>query len=331
MQWRYDDMETFVQVVRCAGVTGAAKHLKLTKSVISKRVRDFELALGLQLFQRLPGRLELTEAGEALYDRIAPLLGELHEAVEDTVPSSGGSLRGRLRISTPMSFGIRYLGPVIADFGRLHPDLEIAVDYDDRPVSLAHGGYDVAVRIGHLEDSSLKTRTLGECKRLICCSPDYAQRRGMPGNVAGLAEHDAIDYALVHARRFWQFEGPQGEPVTVAMRSRILANNGEAIRDMAIAGLGIASLPAFLVAEAIGDGRLIAIPLEMQQRPYTMAALYPNTRHVPAKVRTFIDHLVRMFQLHAPGELPGQTPEYMTRPGTGIGAVRIDPDSDSVM
>lgn len=304
MQWRYDDMETFVQVVRCGGVTGAAKHLTLTKSVISKRIRDFELALGLQLFQRLPGRLEPTEAGEALYDRIAPLLGELHEAVEDMLPTTGDTLRGRLRISTPMSFGILYLGPVIADFGRQHPGLEIAVDYDDRPVSLAQGGYDVAVRIGHFEDSSLKTRTLGECERLICCSPDYAQRRGLPTRVADLAEHDAIDYALVHARRFWQFEGPQGEPVTVAMRSRILANNGEAIRDMAIAGLGIASLPAFLVDEPIRKGLLVALPLELRQRPYTMAALYPNTRHVPAKVRGFIDHLVRMLQLHAPEEAP---------------------------
>ncbi|WP_254632423.1 MULTISPECIES: LysR family transcriptional regulator [Achromobacter] len=304
MQWRYDDMETFVQVVRCGGVTGAANHLTLTKSVISKRIRDFELALGLQLFQRLPGRLEPTEAGEALYDRIAPLLGELHEAVEDMLPTKGDTLRGRLRISTPMSFGILYLGPVIADFGRQHPGLEIAVDYDDRPVSLAQGGYDVAVRIGHFEDSSLKTRTLGECERLICCSPDYAQRRGLPTRVADLAEHDAIDYALVHARRFWQFEGPQGEPVTVAMRSRILANNGEAIRDMAIAGLGIASLPAFLVDEPIRKGLLVALPLELRQRPYTMAALYPNTRHVPAKVRGFIDHLVRMLQLHAPEEAP---------------------------
>ncbi|ESH87949.1 LysR family transcriptional regulator [Cupriavidus sp. HPC(L)] len=303
MQWRYDDMETFVRVVQAGGITGAARRLNVTKSVVSKRIRDLELALSVQLFHRAPGQLQPTEAGEAFYERIAPLLSEIHETAEGMAAHRDVvTLRGRLRVATPMSFGILYLGPVIAAFARQHPDLEIAVDYDDRPMALSHGGYDVAIRIGYLQDSSLRMRMLGECPRVLCCSPGYAERRGVPRHAAELAEHDAIDYALVHARRFWQFEDERGTPVSVAMRSRIVANNGEAIRDMAIAGLGIASLPIFLAAEALKRGQLMAIPLELTQRPYVISALYPNTSHVPAKVRTFIDHLVEMFSPSMPWE-----------------------------
>ncbi len=138
--------------------------------------------------------------------------------------------------------------------------------------------------------------------RVRRCSPDYAKRRGLPSGAAELTEHDAIDYALVHAKRFWQFEDEQGAPVSVAMRSRIVANNGEAIRDMAIAGLGIASLPIFLAVDALKRGQLMAIPLELTQRPYVISALYPNTSHVSAKVRTFIDHLVGIFAPSMPWE-----------------------------
>lgn len=302
MPWRYDDMETFVRVMQAGGITGAARRLNVTKSVVSKRIRDLEVALAVQLFHRTPGQLQPTEAGEAFYERIAPLLNEIHETAEGMASHTDVALRGRLRIATPMSFGILYLGPVVAAFARQHPDLEIAVDYDDRPMALSHGGYDVTIRIGYLQDSSLRMRTLGECPRVLCCSPDYAQRRGLPSRAAELAEHDAIDYALVHARRFWQFEDEQGAPVSVAMRSRIVANNGEAIRDMAIAGLGIASLPIFLAADALKCGQLMAIPLELTQRPYVISALYPNTSHVPAKVRTFIDHLVGIFSPSMPWE-----------------------------
>lgn len=186
-------------------VASAARRLNVTKSVVSKRIRDLEVALAVQLFHRTPGQLQPTEAGEAFHERIAPLLNVIHETAEGMASHGEAvALRGRLRVATPMSFGILYLGPVIAAFARQHPDLEIAVDCDDRPMTLSHGGYDVAIRIGYLQDASLKMRTLGECPRVLRCSPDYAQRRGVPRQAAELAEHDAIDYALVHASRFWR-------------------------------------------------------------------------------------------------------------------------------
>ena len=292
MRWQFDGIETFLVVMQAGGITKAAHQLGMTKSIISKRIRDLEASLSVQLFHRRPGAFVATEAGEALYEQVAPLLHEVSEIIDGISSHSEQSLRGRLRISTPMSFGTMYLGPIVAQFARQHPSLQIAVDYDDRPVALSMGGYDLALRIGFLPDSNLRARRLGECPRILCCSPEYIDRMGMPKNVDSLADHDAIDYSVVHARQFWEFQGKDGQPVSVAMHSRVVANNGEAIRDMAIAGLGIASLPIFLAAEPINTGKLIAIPLELEQRPYPISALYPNTSFVPMKVRVFIDYLI---------------------------------------
>jgi DNA-binding transcriptional LysR family regulator len=304
MRWRYDDIETFVCVMEAGSITAAAERLNLSKSVVSKRISDLEAALRVQLFQRSTRQVQATEAGEAFYERMVPLLHEIHETADRMSSTGKDSLHGRLRITSPMSFGTLFLGPVIAAFARAHPDLELAVDYDDRPVDLVKGGYDVGIRIGHLKDSSLKARALCECPRVLCCSPDYAAQHGLPGTVADLASHSGIDYAFVHARRFWQFEklDPPSEVVSVAMRSRIIANNGEAIRDMAVAGLGIASVPIFLVADALRRGELIRVPLDAFQRPYTISAIYPHTHHVSGKVRAFIDHLVHAFGPPLPWE-----------------------------
>ena len=304
MKWRYDDIETFVCVMKAGSITAAAERLRLSKSVVSKRISDLEAALDVQLFQRSPRQLQATDAGEAFYERVVPLLHEIHETAEGMSSRRGGILRGRLRIAAPMSFGTMYLGLVIAEFAHRHPDLELAVDYDDHPTDLVQGGYDVGVRIGYPKDSTLKARVLCECPRVLCCSPDYAARNKLPEDVEGLAAHSGIDYAFVHARRFWQFErkDPDATPVSVAMHSRIIANNGEAIRDMAIAGLGIASVPLLLVANALQRGELIRVPLDATQRPYTISAIYPHTHHVPAKVRTFIDYLVRVFTAPQPWE-----------------------------
>jgi DNA-binding transcriptional LysR family regulator len=296
MKWRFDDILTFMSVIEAGSVTSAATRLKMSKSVISKRISDLEAALRVELFRRSTGSVKPTELGRSLYERIVPLVQGITEATE-AVSDRTESLTGRLRIITPVSFGTNFLGPVIADFARRHPELEIAVDYEDRFVNLTQGGYDLGIHIGDLKESNLKARKLGDCARIVCCSPEYAKNYGLPKSVAELAQHTCIDYAHVRTSDLWQFDSEVdgGRPVSVLMRARIIANNFEAMRDMAIAGLGLVLLPEFLAAGALREGTLISALPQARPQPYTISAVYPYTRHVSFKVRRFIDHLVGAF------------------------------------
>jgi DNA-binding transcriptional LysR family regulator len=303
MRWRFDDVATFLHVVEAGGITAAAERLNLSKSVISKRISDLESTLGAELFRRSTRRIIPNDRGLALYERMRALVHEFDEAMEQ-VSTRAGELRGRLRITAPMTFGTRYLGPVLAAFARKHPNLELALDLDDRFIDLVGNGYDMAIRIARLRESSLIARKLCLSRRVVCCSPAYAQARGLPTSIEDVSTHECIDYANVHSRRLWQFE-PQasgGKPRSVITHSRIVATNGEAMRDMAIAGLGLVILPLFIAAEPLREGTLInalpgAVPL-----PDTINAVYPSMRHVPRKVRALIDHLVHAFSEAPPWE-----------------------------
>jgi len=303
--WRLEEIIAFLHVVEAGSVTEAARRLKLSKSVVSKRITDLEATLQQQLLRRSTRRVRPTEEGRALYTRVRPLVGELTSAVE--AATDPDSVRGRLRIAAPMSFGTMYLSPILARFARDHPDVDLAMDFDDRMVDLVAGDYDLAVRSGRLEDSSLIARKLCTSRRVVCCSPAYAEAQGLPESIEDLARHRCIDYANVHAARLWQFEPARrgGRPRTVRTHSRIVANNGEAMRDAASEGLGLALLPSFIAARALREGLLIdALPRETPLA-YTIAAVYAPTRQVPRRLRALVDHLVR--------EL-GQTPPWEASP-----------------
>lgn len=294
MNWRFDDIVTFLDVLETGGISLTAARLNLSKSVVSKRISDLEQALGLALFQRSPRKLIATEEALAFAARVRPLVRDLMEAADSAAMRQSG-LKGRLRIAAPMSFGTMYLSRIIADFASAHTTLEIAVDFDDRLTDIVQHGFDVGVRIGTLRDTSLIGRKLCSDPRVVCCSPSYAATHGVPHAIEELPRFDCLDYANVHAGQIWQFQNPNGAgpPVSATIHSRIVANNGEAMRDMAIAGLGLVLLPMFICAEALRDGRLIAIELDAKPQVYTIHAVYPPTRHVPAKVRAFVDHLAR--------------------------------------
>lgn len=294
MNWRFDDIVTFLDVLETGGISLTAARLNLSKSVVSKRISDLEQALGLALFQRSPRKLTATEEALAFAARVRPLVRDLIEAA-DTAAVRQTSLKGRLRIAAPMSFGTMYLSRIIADFATVHAGLEIAADFDDRLTDIVQHGFDVGIRIGALRDSSLIGRKLCSDPRVVCCSPGYAATHGVPRTIGELPRFDCIDYANMHAGQIWQFQNPDGKgpPVSATIHSRIVANNGEAMRDMAIAGLGLVLLPMFICAEALRDGRLAAVELDAKPLVYTIHAVYPPTRHVPAKVRAFVDHLAR--------------------------------------
>ena len=307
MRWRFEDLITFLSVVESGSVTSAAARLNVAKSVISKRIGDLETALGVQLFHRSTRDVKPTEVGRSFYEQVLPLVRALHETTE-RVSERTETLAGRLRLTAPVSFGTMFLGPAIAQFAKRHLELEIAVDYEDRLIDLTHGGYDVGVRIADLKDSSLKARKLCHCARIVCCSPDYAERHGLPESVADLARHACVDYAYVRASSLWQFDTEVGgaKAVSVMMRSRIVANNFEAMRDMAVAGLGLVLLPEFLAAGPLETGALIPVLPHATPRPYTISAVYPHTNHVSTKVRALIDYLVGAFSPPLPWHRDGR-------------------------
>jgi DNA-binding transcriptional LysR family regulator len=299
MRWTIDEIRTFLDVMDAGTVSGAAARANLSKSVISKRIADLELALGAPLFQRHAGRIAPTEAAQELALRLRPALAEMTNAVESAAWGMAG-LRGSLAITAPMSFGTRALGPVLAEFARRHPELELVIDYDDRIVDIVRGGFDLALRIGQLPDSGLMARKLCEDPRIICASPDYIERHRAPEELTDLPGHSTIGYLNVHSAQVWQFIGVSGDVVSVPMRSRVTANNGEAIRDMAIAGLGIALLPLFIAHEALEDGRLVRVAEQLRPTPLPISAVWPPSKPLPMKLRMIIDHLASAFSGPSP-------------------------------
>lgn len=297
MTHRYEDILAFLEVVKAGSFTAAAERLALAKSVVSDRVRNLEDALGVELLRRTTRSVTPTERGRDLFESLQPVVAQLDEAV-DAASAVDGPLTGRLRITGPMSFGLLHVVPAITVFAQAHPELEIALDLDDRAVDIVGQGYDLALRIGRLENSSLVARRLCDSPRVLCCSPHYAKRHGLPREPADLAQHACIDYANIHSSRLWSFEPlKRGEPPRVVeTRSRIVVNNGEAMRDMAIAGMGMILLPRFIVFEALKDGRLIEAMPDAPPLCDTIFAVYAPTRHMPRKLRALVDHLVASFQ-----------------------------------
>lgn len=286
MKWTLAEIETFLAVVEAGSISGAAARANLSKSVVSKRISEFELALGAPLFRRHAGRIQPTEAAVALAERLRPALVELKAATESVAWGAAG-LRGRLAITAPMSFGIRHLGPVIAAFARAHPALEIVLDYDDQITSLTPAGFDVAIRIGALADSTLVARKLCEDPRVVVASPGYLAGHDPILAAEDFARHEAITYLNVRLGQVWQFARAVAPP----RPGRISANNGEAMRDMALAGLGLALLPMFIVHDALADGRLVRVLPDLPPTPVPISAVWPPARPMPAKTRAFVDHL----------------------------------------
>ncbi len=294
MRWSIEEIRTFLDVMDTGTVSGAAARSNLSKSVVSKRIADLEAALGAALFQRHAGRISPTESAEELALRLRPALAEMNDAVESAAWGMAG-LRGLLAIAAPMSFGTSHLSPVIADFARQHPDLEITLDYDDRVMDLVRGRFDVAVRIGQLRDSGLIARKLCEDPRVIVASADYVARRGAPESLDDLQTHSCIGYLNVQATGVWQFLGDDGAVTGVPMQSRLSANNGEAMRDMAIAGLGIALLPMFVAHEALQKGHLIRVAGKLKPTPLPISVVWPPVKPMPMKLRAIVDHLAKAF------------------------------------
>ena len=292
MRYTLDEIETFLTVMELGSVTAAAARLNLSKSVVSKRISDLERALQAALFLRNAGRVTPTEAALQLAEQLRPALAALTAATEGVSRGMDGAapLRGRLSITAPMSFGTLFLGPILARFALAHPELELRIDYDDRTRDLIRDGFDLAVRIGEARDTALIGRTLCTDRMIACASPAYLTRHGRPATPADLAAHRVLSYSHVPDGQLWLFE-KSGKLTPAPVRSRLTLNNGEAMRDFALAGLGLAMLPGFLVAEPVAAGRLEPVLEAHPTRRMPVHALWPPISPMPAKLRTLVDHL----------------------------------------
>jgi len=296
MRIQLDLIVAFHAVMETGGVNAAARRLRLSRSVVSKRIMDLEAALGVDLFVRSTVQMTPTEAAQEYYARTAFLIQELEDAANDVRPDASG-LSGTLRLAAPLSVSVSHLRDVYVGFAKRHPDLHLAIDLDDRVVDLAGGGYDVAIRIGRLPDSSLKARRLADSRQVLCGAPSYLEQHGEPRTLEELIQHRTIGYANTPTSQMWRFApaAPDEPEQTVRVLPGFVSNNGETMRSAAIAGMGLVLLPEFLVSDALRDGRLRPILADTEPLHGGVYVVYPPGRGKSRKVRAFIDHLVEAF------------------------------------
>lgn len=284
------DIAVFVRVVDDGSFTTAAEALGLSKSVISKYVTRLETRLGARLLQRTTRRLSLTEVGQNFYQRAVKALAEIEDAELD-VSRMQGEPRGTLRINTPMSFGILHIAPLLPEFMARYTQVEVDMNLEDRQVNLVEEGFDLAIRVAQLPDSSLVARRLGPCRHVVCAAPDYFNRHGVPGHPDDLQTHDCLTYRYRRARFQWHFLGPDDSEHNVAVSGRLHANNSLALREALLRGCGLTLAPTFLVGRDLKAGRLQAVLTRYRTLALSVYAIYPEKKHLSPKVRAFVDFM----------------------------------------
>jgi len=293
-----EEIRSFVQLVDAGTATRAAEIRGTAVSAISRRLKDLETRLGVQLLQRTTRKMNLTEEGRLFYDRAVRILSDLAEA-EAEVSRQSAVLKGKLKIAAPLSFGVAHLSPALSAFMQAHPDIEVKLDMSDRQVDLLEEGFDLAIRIGDLKDSTLMARKIAPICHVVCAAPAFFEAHGIPQHPEDLSGLPGLCYGNFPNPSAWSYRGPDGETGTVMVHPRLESTNGDSIREAAIAGLGVLCEPTFILNEAITAGALQPVLLDYRWHNMALYAVYPATRHVPQRVRALIDFLVDRF-----GETP---------------------------
>ncbi len=290
---RFDALQTFIRVVDAGSFSLAAERMNTAKSAVSRRVADLEAHLGVRLLNRTTRSLSLTESGRTLYQRALRLVADLEE-VEATLSTQATALKGSLRIAAPLSFGLLHLSPAINDFAARHPEVRLFIDFNDRIVDLVEEGFDLAVRIARLADSSLIARKLTPIREVVCASPGYLQRHGTPSTPRELEGHVCLRYTNIPDSP-WQYRAPDGSRGAVKLDAWLEANNGDYLRDAAIAGFGVIRQPTFIVYQAIEAGDLVPLLVDYAWSDINAYAFYPSARHLSRRVRAFVEFLQSRF------------------------------------
>ncbi|MDB5495670.1 MAG: transcriptional regulator,LysR family [Phenylobacterium sp.] len=289
---RLDEIAAFAAVADGRSFTQAAKRLGVSGAQVSKLVARLEDRLGARLLNRTTRDVSLTDTGRAYLERARTLLEDF-EALEGSVRDDDAP-RGLLRISAPVAFGVKQLDPAMLDFAEAYPEVALEVFYADRVVNLVDEGFDVAVRIGHLADSSLIARKLAPVRMVACASPAYLQAHGVPQTPADLATHEAILDLNTRDPFVWSF-GAGGECMEARVHGRLRFANAEACLEAAERGFGVAREPAFVAHERLRAGKLTPLLCNFEPELVHVHAVYPHARHLAAKVRVFVDFLAKRF------------------------------------
>ena len=288
---KFAHMQIFVGIVEAGSISGAADRLDLPKSAVSRRLAELEARLGVSLIQRTTRRLNLTDSGRAYYARCVAILADLDEA-EAAVSQAHSALKGRLKVALPLSFGLLHLAPLIQAFMTEHPDVRFELDFNDRQIDLMQEGFDLAVRIAAMEDSSLIARRLAPIRHVLCASPGYLKKHGTPRTASDLMNHVCIAYSNEHDPGLWSFHAPDGSAGSVRVPVRLASSSGEFNMRAAMADEGLVLLPSFYVCDALRSKQLVRVLADHAWPQLTAYAVYPPTRHLSSRVRALIDFLV---------------------------------------
>ncbi|MDO3431822.1 LysR family transcriptional regulator [Rhizobium sp. CBN3] len=286
---RSGEMEVFARVVQDGGFSAAARNLDITPSAVSKLIARLEARLGTRLLVRTTRALTLTEEGEAYLHAALRILQELNDAEQQ---AAGGAVRGRLRINTTIPFGTMFVAPAVPEFIVRNPNVIVDLSFTDDVVDLIAERTDVAIRVGNLPDSGLIARKLGQSRRVVCAAPSYLTQRPHPATPSDLERHDCLTFNFRRERPTWPFM-LEGREIAQPVKGNIIVNNGETMKQMALAGVGIARVGLFHVADEIAAGRLV--PLLEEHNPGDLElvhAVYVGGGPLPHRVRAFIDHMV---------------------------------------
>lgn len=287
---RFGDLDVFAHVVTAKSMSAAGRQLKLSPAVISKRIRRLEERLGVRLLQRTTRQLSLTEAGQGFYERVVSILSSIEDA-EAWVASGTGQARGTLRVSAPTSFGRMHIAPHLKPFLDANPLVSVDLILTDAFVDIIGEGFDLAVRIADLQDSSLVAKRLAPNHRVLCATPGYLAARGVPDSIDALARHTLI----AHNADQWRLDGPSG-PVTVRVGGPLRTNSSEVVREALLAGVGIALRSTWDVGPELKSGALLRVlPEYSVGKRVAVHAVYPSRRHMEQKVRVFVDYLAELY------------------------------------
>ncbi|MGB3456617.1 MAG: LysR family transcriptional regulator [Litorimonas sp.] len=298
---RFLEAEHFVATVEAGSITGAADALGVDKSAVSRRLSALENRLGTKLLNRSTRTLSLTDAGRSYHARAQELLRAWRE-MEDEASGADCALAGPVRIAAPLSFGLSQLGPALIDFQRDHPEIRLDVDFSDRKIDLIADGFDMAVRIGQLDDSSMIARKLGDVEMICAASPDWLAEHGPIETPDDLKGRPELRYALQPAKG-WSWRDADGRRGTVQMDPVLRASNGDFLRDAAVAGLGIVIKPEFILCDEVRSGQLIRLLPHIAFSAPSIYAVWSPTRHMPRRVRALVDMLSRKYSENPPWKI----------------------------
>ena len=285
-------ISVFCKVIETQSFTQAANQQNISVAMASKLVSQLEEHLKTRLLQRTTRKIVPTEAGMLYYQRCQSILLDLSEA-DSSISNMATSLQGNLLISVPRDFGLLYISPNLPKFIELHPNLHVEIEFEDKRVDLVAEGYDLALRIGYMQDSSLVARKISSSPMHFVASPSYLEALGTPLTPDDLEYHQGLLYKSSLNQVHWQ-STKANQIQRYKIQSKVVSNNGMALLEMTKAGLGISNSPSFFVKDALASGELVEILSEYKQKPLDIYVVYPNRRHLPAKVRAFIEFLASL-------------------------------------